>query len=78
MSNDKKMVSVAFSTIDPGQRKVGNVQLLEIDVQLFDSMSRQAFMDNTIKAAGEFWDQMKGGQLPGQMLAPKTVLPNTD
>jgi len=71
---ENKTVSVSFSTIDPGLPRVGNVQLLEMDVELFNEMSRQDFINHTVEAAGEFWSQMKRGMLPNRQLAPKMFI----
>lgn len=71
---NNRLVSISFSTIDPGLPRVGNIQLLEMDIELFNEMSRTAFITSTIGAADAFWRQMKQGCLPNRLLAPKVEL----
>lgn len=59
-----KSVSVSLHTIDEGKLPIaGNVELLEIDIELFNSMSKQAFKKHVLKTADRFWAQMERGRL---------------
>jgi len=50
-------------TIDEGLPLAGNMELVEIDIDLFNDMSREKFMDQAYDAANRFWLQMQKGQI---------------
>lgn len=50
-----------FHTIDQGFPRVRNVVYEEMTIKVFDSMSKQQFLQHVTMLAEKFWSQVRDG-----------------
>lgn len=63
MAERYKSVQISMHTFDKDLPLVGNAEYLEIDIDLFDGMSKQRFKEHVLETVERFWSQMQKGQI---------------
>ena len=60
-----KSVSISMHTIDEGEKlpMPGNMELLEIEIDLFAGMSKQRFKEHVLETADRFGSQIQRGRI---------------
>ena len=75
ISRRYKTVEISMHTIDDEELPLArNIQLLEIDIDLFNGLSKQEFIDHAIQTAEKFWKQMANGRLKKNMVFKHSII----